>query len=137
MRSDNCVDRFLCIERLSRKTSACPLRGQRDRTESGVSNQLFYIAGDNHCTALQVPLAGGTVLQMDQTTPAYQSILRYYRERGEDTDMDCNLGLCAGSNNQKATESGFKSLHNSTDFEPNLIRESVYFTSTYGSWLQT
>ena len=81
-------------------------------------------------------LAGGTVLQMDQTTPAYQGILRHDQERREDTDMDCDLGLCAGSNNQKATESGFESLHNSTDFECHLIRESVYFTSTYGSWLQ-
>jgi hypothetical protein len=50
--------------------------------------------------------------------------------------MDCNLGLCVGSNNKKATEPGFESLHNSTDFEFNLIRESVYFTGTYGSWLQ-
>ena len=37
---------------------------------------------------------------------------------------------------KKATEPGIESLHNSTDFECNLIRESVYFTSTYGSWLQ-
>ena len=50
--------------------------------------------------------------------------------------MDRNLGICVGSNNQKGIESGFESLHNSTDFERNLIRESVYFTSTYGSWLQ-
>jgi hypothetical protein len=136
MRSDNCADRLLFIERLSRKTSADPLCGQRNRTKSGVYNQLFYIASDNYRSALQVPLAGGTVLQMDQAASSYQGILWHYRERCEDTDMDCNLGLCVGSNNKKATGPGIESLHNSTDFECNLIRESVYFTSTYGSWLQ-
>jgi hypothetical protein len=73
---------------------------------------------------------------MDQAALSYQGIFWYIREYCEDTDTDRNLGLCAGSNNQKAIESGFKSLHNSTDFERNLIRESVYFTSTCGSWLQ-
>ena len=47
-----------------------------------------------------------------------------------------NFGLCAGGNNREAVESGFKSLHNPTDFERNLIRESLYFTNTYGSWLR-
>ena len=60
----------------------------------------------------------------------------HIQERREDSGMDCNLGLCAGSDNQKGIESGFESLHNSTDSERDLIRESVYFTSTYGSWLQ-
>lgn len=136
MRSDNCTDRLLFIERLSRKTSADPLCGQRNRTESGVSNQLFYVAGDNYRPALQVPLAGGTVLQMDQAASSYQVIVWHYRECSEDTNMDCNLGLRVGSNNKKATELGIKSLHNSTDFKCNVIRESAYFTSTYGSWLQ-
>lgn len=54
-----------CVKRypgLSGKTSACLLRGQRDRTEPGVSHQLFYVAGDNHRTTLKMPLAGGAIL---------------------------------------------------------------------------
>ena len=73
---------------------------------------------------------------MDQAASSHQGILWHYRERCEDADMDCNLGLCVGSNNKKAIESGFESLHYSTDFECNLIRKSVYFTGTYGRRLQ-
>ena len=136
MRSDNCVDQLLSGEILSRKTPAHPLRGQRNRTEPCVFDQLFYITSANNRTALQIPLAGGTIFQMDQTAPAYQSLFWHIRERREDSDMDSDLGLCFGCDNQKRIESGFESLHNSTDSERKLIRESVCFTSTYGSWLQ-
>jgi hypothetical protein len=34
--------------------------------------------------ALQGPLEGGVVLQMDQAAPAHQTLLRHQRQRGED-----------------------------------------------------
>jgi hypothetical protein len=40
--------------------------------------------------------------------------------------MDCRVGVCAGSHHQKAAESGVEPLHNSTDFECNVFRESLY-----------
>ena len=73
---------------------------------------------------------------MDQTAPAYQSFFWHVRECRENSSMDCNLGLYVGRDNQKGIESGFESLHNSTDSERDLIRESVYSTGTYGNWLQ-
>ena len=36
---------------------------------------------------VQEPLAGGTVLQVDQATPAHQAFPRHQRERGEDADL--------------------------------------------------
>jgi len=96
VRSNNCVDQLLSGERLSRKTWTYPLCGQRNRTERGVFNQLFYIASDNNRTALKMPLAGGTVLQMDQTAPAHQSLFWHIRERRENSSMNRNLGLCVG-----------------------------------------
>jgi hypothetical protein len=37
-----------------------------------------------------------------------------------------SVGVCAGSHHQKAAESGVEPLHNSTDFECNVFRESLY-----------
>jgi hypothetical protein len=45
---------------------------------------------------LQITLASGIVFQMDQAAPADQSVFRHQRERGEDTDLDCRVGLCPG-----------------------------------------
>ena len=43
--------------------------------------------------ALQKPLAGGTLLQVDQAASSDQAVLRHVGERGEDADLDCRLGL--------------------------------------------
>ena len=53
----------------------------------------LHPSGTHHRPDLQVSLAGGIVLQVDQTTPADQSLLWHQRERGEDPDMDRRLGL--------------------------------------------
>jgi len=37
-----------------------------------------------------------------------------------------NASVFAGSHHQKAAESGVEPLHNSTDFECNVFRESLY-----------
>ena len=122
--------------RISRSTLADANENRDWRIYGDFAQVLIHVASDNNRTALQMPLAGGAVLQMDQTAPAYQSLFWHIRERREDSSVDCNLGLCVGGDNQKGIESGFESLHNSTDSERDFIRESVYFTGTYGSWLQ-
>jgi len=45
--------------------------------------------------ALQMPLAGGVVPQVDQAAPADQGVLRHLRERGEDPDLDHHQHLRA------------------------------------------
>ena len=44
---------------------------------------------------MQEPLAGGTVLQVDQTASSDQALLRHVRECGQDTNLDRGFGLCA------------------------------------------
>ena len=83
-----------------------------------------------------MPLAGGTVFQMDQAAPSDQSVFRHLRERRQNTDMDCGVNLCAGGYHKKTAQTGIEPLHNSTDFERNAFRESLYITSTYGKRLQ-
>jgi hypothetical protein len=41
-----------------------------------------------------------TVLQVDQTKPAYQSILWHQRERSANSNLDCNLRLPDGGLSQ-------------------------------------
>jgi len=117
----SCMDQFLCMafaqliyRKSLRDIEAC-LRAMQSK--------LYHMG-------IRVRVSKSTLADANETRD-----WRIYADFAQ-VLMDCNLGLCAGSNNQKATESGFESLHNSTDFERDLIRESVYFTITYGSWLQ-
>jgi hypothetical protein len=51
--------------------------------------------------ALQVALAGGTLLQMDQGAPAHQDLLRHLGQRGENPGLDRDLCVCADRNPQE------------------------------------
>ena len=48
-----------------------------------------------------MPVAGRVVFQMDQATSSYQILLRYFRERGQNSSVDRSLDLPAGSYRQK------------------------------------
>ena len=58
---------------------------------------------------------------MYKTAPANHIVFRYLRECREDSDQDLHLGLRARGHFQKATRSQDKTLHNFTDFEPDLV----------------
>ena len=81
-------------------------------------------------------MAGRAVLQVDQTTPAYQVLLWHFRECRQKLDLDCHLSVCARGNHQETPWSQRKSLYNSTDSESDPIRESAIVTDTYSSRLQ-
>ena len=61
--------------------------------KTSISNQQFFLVGVSHYRTLPLSLAGGVVLQMDQTTPAYQIVFQHHRERCKNTNMDCCCGL--------------------------------------------
>ena len=63
-------------------------QGPRVRQDAGL-----LASGRHHLRALQKPLAGGTLLQVDQAASSDQAVLRHVGERGEDADLDCRLGL--------------------------------------------
>ena len=56
---------------LPRQTAAHPLCGRRDGQEPGLSDQPLHAPRPDHRLALQGPLEGGVVLQMDQAAPAH------------------------------------------------------------------
>ena len=61
--------------------------------DAGLHHQQLLASGRHHLRALQKPLAGGTLLQVDQAASSDQAVLRHVGERGEDADLDCRLGL--------------------------------------------
>ena len=136
VRPDDTAVGFLCGQGLPRQTPTNPLCGSRNRQDTGVPDQLLYLRGIGNSDIIQMPMAGGTVLQMDQAALEDQSVFRHIRECRQDTNMDRCVDICDGGDNQKTAQVGTESLHNSTDFERNAFRESFYFTSTYGIRLQ-
>ncbi len=81
----------------------------------------FPVTSHHHLSALQTTLAGGALFQMDQTESTNQKILRHFRKRREDSDLDRCFRLSDRGDNQKATQFAGKSLHNFTGPEHFLI----------------
>jgi hypothetical protein len=124
------------ILRIRLSVSRCPaarkLLRRGDQQAAEIPDQQFCAPRTDHRANLQVSLAGGTVLQMDQAAPAHQSLLRDQRECGEDPDMDRGVGLCAGGNPTQAVEAAGQSLPNATDSERHAFRENAHFMRPSG-----
>src|ERR1044072_2765347 len=75
-----------------------------------------------------LPVAGRTVLQMDQAASADQSVLRYFGQRRQDADLDRDLHLRARCDPQEAPQYRTQSLHNATDPERQPLSENRAFT---------
>ena len=74
-------------------------------------------------------MAGGAVFQVDQVTPAHQTLLRHLGERRPNANLDCHQRLCAGGDHQKATSPGCDSAYAATDFVADALREIAAATS--------
>ena len=55
---------------------------------------------------VQVALAGGVVLQVDQAASENQAFLRYLGERRQNANLDRHQRLRAGGDRQEATQAG-------------------------------
>src|SRR5271165_2358343 len=69
---------------------------------------------------------------MDQTAPADQGFLRHQRERGEDSNLDCRVRVCAGGDRAQALGSGSQSVSDPTDSQPHALRENPHFIRPSG-----
>src|SRR5271167_225696 len=110
--------------------AASELLRRRDQQASEVSDQQLHASSTYDRPDLPVPLAGGTLFSLDQAAPPDQILFRYQRECGEDPDMDCGLGLCAGGDCAEAFGTAGESLPNSTDSQRHAFRESAHFTGS-------
>src|SRR5262249_21721400 len=104
LRSDHRAHQLLLSSRLRHAAASRPIQRPHNRQAVGVPYQQFHLASIHHHRALSLPVAGRVVFQMDQAASSYQSLLRYLRERRQNPNLDCGLGLCARRHRQKATQ---------------------------------
>src|SRR5262249_32500455 len=107
------------------------LSRSRERQDLGVSDQPVRAAGADHLRPVPVPMAGGVVLQVDQATPADQTLLRHLGKRGADANMDCHQRLRIGGDHQKATSPGRDPAYAATDLVADTFREIAHATSVW------
>ena len=93
-----------------------------------LTNQ-FALFSTDHLRPVPVPMAGGTVLQVDQTAPAHQALLRHLRERCADANLDRYQRLCPGGDHQEATSIGRIPACAATDIVVDALREITTETS--------
>jgi hypothetical protein len=131
MRPDDKTQRLLSFAGLSCCPSSNRLLRRRDKRKIHIPNKQLCSASLDDCSTLQMPLADRNLFQMDQTIFENQDIFRDFRERSEDSNLDCHQRLRSGRNRQERTQ-------DRTEFERNLansqhctFRESPYYTSTY------
>jgi len=65
------------------------------RQDAGVPHQQHRLARIDHCRAVQEPLAGRAVLQVDQAASTHQAFYRQQRERREDANLVRRRHVCA------------------------------------------
>lgn len=98
--------------------------------------QQLQSFGTNDHRALSEALANRAVLQMDQTAPQDQGLLRHLRECREDSDLDRNLHIRACGDHQKTTQTGAEPLLGPTDSEHHPFRENAAVAGSYSCGYQ-
>ena len=85
------------------------------------------LAGADDRRAVQEPLAGRAVLQVDQAAPAHQAVPGQQRERGEDAGLVRRGHLRAHRHRQEGASTRCLALHMSTDSVGVGLREKPMF----------
>ena len=93
-----------------------------------LTNQ-FALPAPTVCALYRCPMAGGTVLQVDQAAPAHQALLGHLRERCADANLDRYQRLCPGGDHQEATSIGRIPACAATDIVVDALREITTETS--------
>ena len=96
-----------------------------DRKDLQLPDQQLRHTGADRGRSLPLSLAGGAVLQMDQAAPTHQALLWNFRERRQKPNLDRHIRLRARCHHQETARHQGRSLHNSTDFKPDPVRENL------------
>ena len=112
---------------LPRAFAARQIQRPRDRQDVGLPDQQHGVASADDLRALQEPLAGRTVLQMDQAASADQTLPGQQRERREDAGVVRYRHLRAYHHRQERTSNQGLDVHMSTDFVGVRFRENPAF----------
>ena len=118
---------YLLGQEVSRASAAHSIQGPRVGQDAGLPDQQHGAAGVDHLRAVQEPLAGRAVLQVDQAAPAHQAFPGHQRERGEDADLVRRGHLRAHRHRQEGASTRCLALHMSTDLVGLGLRENPAF----------
>jgi hypothetical protein len=135
MRPNDKTQRLLCFAGLSCCSSSNKLLRYQDKEKIRIFNEQLFSASFDNCPTLQMPLADRNLFQMDQAMPAYQNIFWHYRERSEDSNLDCHQRLRSGSDYQERTQNQAEFGQNLANSQHCTFRESSYYTSTYEKYV--
>src|SRR5258708_1332769 len=102
-RSHRFLGRFRLDQKLPGGPTPSPLLRFRAPALPRLLDQQLRVASVDHRQPVQVSLGGGTVLQVDQATPADQGLFRDQPERCSHSDLDCDLHLPASCHRQERT----------------------------------
>ncbi len=137
LRPDHPAHRLLSKKGLSGKTATHQIPRRRKQSYSCISDQQLQSAGPDHYRALSLTLAGGTLFQMDQTTPAYQKLLRNIGECRQDANLDRHLRLRYCGYPEKTTSAPLQSLQYFTDSQCLCFRKNATLSTIYKNQLQS
>jgi hypothetical protein len=126
LRSDGRPDGLLLQPELRHAAATHPIQRPQERQAAGVPDQQLPFAGTDDHRTVSLPMAGRTVLQVDQAASSDQAVLWHDRERREDADLDRRLDLRTRRDRQKAIEDPSQPLRNATDPEPDHVRANPF-----------
>src|SRR5262249_17967207 len=130
LRPNRRAHRFLFAQGLRCAIAQNQVQRSPVRKNFGLSDQQLRLARAYDLSALPLALANRVVLQVDQAASSYQSVLRHYRKRRQNSNLDRDLCLRARGHHQKTAQPIGESLRTSTDFEPNLVRKNSANSTT-------
>ena len=102
MRSDGQTGRLLLCPILPGKDSPYKVLRLHNRKNSGILMQQLFSASTCNSRPLSMPMASGTILQMDKATSTNQVIFRYVGECCQKPNMDSSISIRYRRNHKKA-----------------------------------
>ena len=126
-----CLCKRLLATGLSGPATTHSLQGPQNRKDAGLPDQQLRLAGVHDYRALPLPLAGRTLLQVDQAAFADQGVLRHIGERSQIADLDRRIRLRPCRDRQKAAQAPRQPLSNPTDPELDPFRENPDGSATF------
>lgn len=99
LRSKRYANRLLFCRSLSGENTQDQISRCRLGQDSGISYQQFHAFSNDDSSTISMPMASGTLFQVDQTEPQNQEFLRNKRQRNQNSGLDRCVDICSGSNN--------------------------------------
>ena len=101
---------------------------RRDGNAAGLPDQQLRPRRIDHSASLPRPLEDRAVLQMDQTVPPDQDLLRHLRERSQDAGLGCRLRLRPRGHPEEGTRPRAIHGRDSANSQPHTLRENAHIS---------